>query len=187
MPSCHICAEPLKLPVCLPCGHAFCSQCILVSTNTPVRRCPSCRSGYSVDMRPSRTNTESTRTPTPPSPRNEPPEPSSSSKAASLEIARLRAENHALRTHCSMWRKRAETHGEANLHLIKFASALRDQASQIARDRNELEQRCFLLKRQLDGEFEEPSGPVPLSGQKPPSAGSDTRKRRRTSDDSNKS
>jgi hypothetical protein len=51
-----------------------------------------------------------------------------------------------------MWRKRAETHGEANLHLIKFASALRDQASQIARDRNELEQRCFLLKRQLDGE-----------------------------------
>jgi hypothetical protein len=104
-----------------------------------------------------------------------------------------------------MWRKRAETHGEANLHLIKFASALRDQASQIARDRNELEQRCFLLKRQLDGEsvwffldwpglfdreifrFEEPSGPVPLSGQKPPSAGSDTRKRRRTSDDSNKS
>lgn len=69
-----------------------------------------------------------------------------------IEMARLRAENHALRNNCSMWRKRAEAHGEANLNLLKFARALRDQASQIARDRNELETRCFMLKKQLDGD-----------------------------------
>lgn len=75
----------------------------------------------------------------------------SNDKALS-EIARLRGENNALRNQCSMWRKRAEAHGEANLNLLKFAQAIRDQASQIARDRNELEQRCFMLKLQLDGE-----------------------------------
>ncbi len=77
------------------------------------------------------------------------PAPSSNNKAS--EIVRLRAENLALRNHCEMWRKRAEMHGEANLQLLKFARAMRDQASQIARDRNELEKRCFLLKKTLDG------------------------------------
>lgn len=51
-----------------------------------------------------------------------------------------------------MWHKRAEVHGEANLNLLKFARAMRDQASQIARDRNDLEKRCFMLKQLLDGE-----------------------------------
>lgn len=68
------------------------------------------------------------------------------------EIARLRAENLALRNHCEMWRKRAEMHGEGNLQLLKFARGLRDQASQIARERNDLEKRCFLLKKTLDGD-----------------------------------
>jgi len=68
------------------------------------------------------------------------------------EMARLRAENNTLSNNCSMWRKRAEAHGEANLNLLKFARAIRDQASQIAKDRNELESRCHMLKQQLDGE-----------------------------------
>lgn len=68
------------------------------------------------------------------------------------EIARLRTENHALRNHCALWRKRAEMHGKANLKLINFAQALRDQASQIARDRNDLERRCLLLKQTIDGD-----------------------------------
>jgi len=74
-------------------------------------------------------------------------------RGAPSEIARLRAENKELRTNCSLWRKRAELHGEANLNLLKFARAVRDQASRIARDRNDLENRCLMLKQQLDGEY----------------------------------
>ncbi len=73
-------------------------------------------------------------------------------KDKTSEMARLRAENHALRNHCALWRKRAETHREANLTLLNLARVLRDQASQIARDRNDLEKRCFLLKQMIDGD-----------------------------------
>jgi len=77
---------------------------------------------------------------------------SSLEQAPVTEMARLRAENHALRNHCALWRNRAETHGKANLTLLNLARVLRDQASQIARDRNDLEKRCFLLKQMIDGD-----------------------------------
>lgn len=68
------------------------------------------------------------------------------------EVARLKAENQALQSSSAMWRRRAEMHGEANLGLLKFAKAMRDQMVQISRDRNDLEERCFALKRSLDGD-----------------------------------
>lgn len=80
------------------------------------------------------------------------PSSASSSSNKASEIARLRAENLALQNHCEMWRKRAEMHGKGNLQLLDFARAMRDQASQIARERNDLEKRCFLLKKTLDGD-----------------------------------
>jgi predicted RNase H-like nuclease (RuvC/YqgF family) len=79
---------------------------------------------------------------------------SSSSRKEDLaaEVARLKAENQALHSSCAMWQRRAEMHGQANLGLLKFARAMRDQMSQIARDRNDLEERCYSLKRALDGD-----------------------------------
>jgi len=71
------------------------------------------------------------------------------------ELARLRAENQTLRQHTASWRKRAELHGKAHLHMLNFAKAIRDQAATIARERNELQKQCASLKRRLD---EEPDG-----------------------------
>lgn len=74
----------------------------------------------------------------------------SCSTSESSELARLRAENHALRNNCLMWRKRAETHGAANLGLLNFARVVRDQASILARERDELRKNCSALKRKID-------------------------------------
>lgn len=66
------------------------------------------------------------------------------------ELERLRAENEALRSNCVMWRKRAEMHGAANLGLINFAKAVRDQAGHLARDRENLQTRCRSLSRKIE-------------------------------------
>ncbi|KIM39682.1 hypothetical protein M413DRAFT_447140 [Hebeloma cylindrosporum] len=73
-----------------------------------------------------------------------------SSSSASSELARLRAENIALRNNCALWRKRAEMHGAANLGLLNFARVVRDQASHLARERDELQTRCHSLKRKVE-------------------------------------
>ena len=70
--------------------------------------------------------------------------------SSSSDISRLQAENHALRNHCAMWQRRAEIQGSANLNLIKLANTIRDQASHIARERDELQRDCSLLKSKLD-------------------------------------
>lgn len=70
--------------------------------------------------------------------------------AAESELQRLRAENEALRSNCGMWRKRAEMHGTANLGLINFAKMVRDQATILARERDELQTQCRSLKRKIE-------------------------------------
>ena len=77
---------------------------------------------------------------------------SDTSSTSEDELARLRAENSNLRTQCMMWHRRAELHGAAILGLLDFARILRDKASSLSRERNELETRCYALKRQLDEE-----------------------------------
>jgi hypothetical protein len=77
---------------------------------------------------------------------------SNTSSTSEDELARLRAENSNLRTQCMMWRRRAELHGAATLGLLDFARILRDKASSLSRERDELETRCYALKRQLDEE-----------------------------------
>jgi hypothetical protein len=71
---------------------------------------------------------------------------------SSSDISRLQAENHALRNHCVMWKKRAEIQGSATLNLIKLANTIRDQASHLARERDELQRYCSWLKSKLDGD-----------------------------------
>jgi len=78
------------------------------------------------------------------------PSTSVASSSQASEISRLQAENVALRTSCAMWRRRAELHGSANLGLLNFAKMVRDQASNLAREREELQNCCLLLKRRLD-------------------------------------
>ena len=41
---CAICAEPFRKPLCTPCGHIFCRECITTVINGSNRRCPICRS-----------------------------------------------------------------------------------------------------------------------------------------------
>ncbi len=67
-----------------------------------------------------------------------------------IELQRLRSENEALRSNCSMWRKRAEMHGSANLGLINFAKVVRDQAALLGRERDNLQVRCRLLSRKVE-------------------------------------
>jgi hypothetical protein len=72
--------------------------------------------------------------------------------ASSSDISHLQAENHALRNHCVMWKRRAETQALANLNLIKLANTIRDQASHLARQRDELQRHCSWLKSKLDND-----------------------------------
>ena len=75
---------------------------------------------------------------------NDTPIPSSSS-----DISRLQAENSVLRNNCAIWQRRAEIQGSANLNLIKLANTVRDQASHIAHQRDELQKYCSWLKSKL--------------------------------------
>lgn len=77
-------------------------------------------------------------------------EPSSLPPSVSEELAKLHAENQTLRSHCVLWRRRAELHGAATLGLLDFARMVRDQAVTLARERDELKRQCQSLKRKLD-------------------------------------
>jgi hypothetical protein len=70
--------------------------------------------------------------------------------SVSEELAKLHAENQTLRSHCVLWRRRAELHGAATLGLLDFARMVRDQAVTLARERDELRRQCQSLKRKLD-------------------------------------
>ncbi|PPQ68062.1 hypothetical protein CVT26_007346 [Gymnopilus dilepis] len=150
-------------------GHIFCSECIVqtvkaVKPYTHMQPCPICRSLYNVApinlnvvppnlrqfITPSvrrlyidETPVEEASETNGANGRPEPPSPTS-------ELSRLRAENIALRNNCAMWRKRAEAHGAANLNLLNFVRAIRDQAATLARERQQLEQHCRVLKRKLE-------------------------------------
>ena len=66
-----------------------------------------------------------------------------SSKALSLEVARLRAEVEALKCNCSMWRRRAEAHSSTTIGLLKLCRAAKDQFTRTCRERDTI-QRNYL-------------------------------------------
>lgn len=175
MASCNICIDDLKTPISLPCGHIFCSECIFktvraVKPPTQFHPCPVCRSLYSVAPISPALIPQQLRLHINPSIRrlfidSAKGESSNSMTNTSSnpedELARLRAENRNLRTQCVMWRRRAELHGAATLGLLDFARILRDKASSLSRERDELESRCYALKRQLDEEDYVPEARAP--------------------------
>lgn len=83
---------------------------------------------------------------------SKPAQPSSSSSDLQTENARIRAENAALQKNCAMWRKRAEAHSSSTLGLLQLMRLTRDQAMQVARQRDELRRKCEILQRRLYGE-----------------------------------
>ncbi|PPR07003.1 hypothetical protein CVT24_011089 [Panaeolus cyanescens] len=167
MLTCRICLEDLQRPVSLPCGHIFCTQCIVksvqaVQSYTALHNCPICRSLYNIaplnpsvvpaHLRPFVTPSIRRVFLDPSDQEKELPKDSETPPVddAAAELQRLRTENAALRNQCGMWRKRAEMHGSANLGLLNFARAVRDQASQLAREKLELEGRYLTLKRKAE-------------------------------------
>lgn len=74
----------------------------------------------------------------PPKPEQPSASISGSSDTLSMEVARLRAENDALRHNCSMWRKRAEVHSAATLGLLEMSRTAKDQIFQLAQERDKI-------------------------------------------------
>ncbi|KAH6915748.1 hypothetical protein BKA70DRAFT_469402 [Coprinopsis sp. MPI-PUGE-AT-0042] len=176
MSMCSICLEGYKRPVSLPCGHVFCTECLArtVQTVQPARNfhsCPTCRTAYSIvpvnssaippHLRPflsagiRRVYLDGDASVTESNGTEHPSSPTSASHESSDELDRLRAENQTLRSHCVLWRRRAELHGAATLGLLDFARMVRDQATTLARERDELKRQYGSLKRKL----EESNGP----------------------------
>lgn len=164
MSSCNICLEGFKRPVSLPCGHIFCAECIVqtIQCVKPVRNvhpCPLCRAPFNIvplnplvvppHLRPFVTPTIRRVYIDSPETSGEPSSSSIPPKVAE-DLAKLRTENATLRSHCLSWRRRAELHGAATLGLLDFARMVRDQAANIARERDEMKRECQSLKRKLD-------------------------------------
>lgn len=76
-----------------------------------------------------------------PPPKREGPDTSAleSSRSLSTELARLRAENDALRYNCLMWRKRAEVHSAATLGLLELSRTAKDQIVQVVQQRDTIQ------------------------------------------------
>ncbi|KAF8347996.1 hypothetical protein F5887DRAFT_881394 [Amanita rubescens] len=168
MAACNICTNDLISPVCLPCGHVFCNDCIFrairaIAPLTTMHHCPTCETSYSTATLDPAAVPPHLKANLLPSIRkihfggpSMPAQPSSSSDAdLQTENARLRAENAALQKNCSMWRKRAEAHSSSTLGLLQMMRLTREQAMQAARQRDELRRKCEVLKGRLYDEDDE--------------------------------
>lgn len=164
--SCCICLEDLNSPVSLPCGHVFCYECLkravqVIRPYSTLHTCPTCRMLYFITpldistvplhLRPHITpSIRKVYLDLPPKDTNSGPKTSplntatlDSSKALSLEVARLRAEVEALKYNCSMWRRRAEAHSSTTIGLLKQCRAAKDQFTRTCRERDTI-QRNYL-------------------------------------------
>lgn len=65
------------------------------------------------------------------------------------EMARLQAENSALRGNCNLWRQRAEIHASATLGLLSLARSTHCFASKVKHERDELEHQFETLKAKM--------------------------------------
>ncbi|KAF8892190.1 hypothetical protein BD779DRAFT_97380 [Infundibulicybe gibba] len=182
--SCGICIENFKSPMSLPCGHVFCSECLLravesIKPYTTLHACPVCRTPYTVAnidpalapsyLRPNLTPSIRRLFLDEPSPSNHLP---TSLEVAAKEIARLTAENQALRKNCGMWRRRAEVHSAATLGLLGLARITRDQVLEMKVEKDKVEIQYHSLKRKFEesrSNCEPPrSGDTPSIGPKSP-------------------
>ncbi|KAJ7281314.1 hypothetical protein C8J57DRAFT_1173200 [Mycena rebaudengoi] len=164
MPCCSICFEPFKAPVCLPCGHIFCRECIApphdsVDACSIQHFCLACRAPYNVvtadpalvppHLRPHllpqiRPVFFDALLPTASASTSEP-----TRTHADPDLGRALAENTALRLGCATWRRRAEVHAAAKQGLLAVARTGKTHALRMQAERDEALRRCALLKRKL--------------------------------------
>jgi len=163
MLTCNVCAGCSSSPVCLPCGHIFCNDCVFrtiraIAPLTTLHHCPACQTPYSTVMLDDVTVPPHLRANLLPSVRKLQPtasataavkSSSSSSVELQTEVARLKAENAALQKNCGMWRKRAEAHSSSTLGLLQLVRRARDQAIEVSHQRDELRMKCEALQRRL--------------------------------------
>ncbi|KAK7059790.1 RING-type domain-containing protein [Favolaschia claudopus] len=168
--TCSICLEAFTSPVSLPCGHVFCRECIrrAVGSNKPrniPQSCPTCRGPYSVVAIDPALVPYHLRSHVLPSIRpvfidNSSPAPSPlaststsaatpSAQTPSDELERALAELNTLRTHCALWRRRAETQAAGNSTLLRFVRAAKDCALRMRAERDAERSQSVLLKRKL--------------------------------------
>ncbi|PFH50279.1 hypothetical protein AMATHDRAFT_94993, partial [Amanita thiersii Skay4041] len=164
MAACNICPKNLDSPVCLPCGHIFCDDCIqrairAIAPFTTFHQCPVCQTPYSTGYIDPTTVPPPLRPNVLPSVRKLHMSSVSSTPIRQgvsgsgdnhdllVENARLRVENGALQKNCAMWRKRAEAHSSSTLGLLHMVRMARDQAICVAHERDELRKRCDALQR----------------------------------------
>ncbi|KAJ7252672.1 hypothetical protein C8J57DRAFT_1722859 [Mycena rebaudengoi] len=164
MPYCSICVESFKAPVCLPCGHIFCRECIArtvdsVDASSIQHFCPACRAPYNVVAPDPSLVPSHLRPHLLPQIRpvffDAPPQTTSASTSeptrthADPDLGRALAENTALRLGCTTWRRRAEVHAAANQGLLALARTGKTHALRMQAERDEALRRCALLKRKL--------------------------------------
>ncbi|KAJ7281282.1 hypothetical protein C8J57DRAFT_1056878 [Mycena rebaudengoi] len=158
MPCCSICLESFKAPVCLPCGHIFCHECIArtidaVDACSIQHFCPACRAPYNV------VTAEPALVPPHLRPHLLPhirpvffdaaPQTTSASTQSDPDLGRALPENTALRLGCATWRRRAEVHAAANQGLLTLARTGKTHALHMQAERDEALRLCALLKRKL--------------------------------------
>ncbi|KAJ7281298.1 hypothetical protein C8J57DRAFT_1500001 [Mycena rebaudengoi] len=164
MPYCSICFESFKAPVCLPCGHIFCRECIAgtvdaVDACSIQHFCPACRAPYNVVSADPSLVPSHLRQHLLPQIRpvffDAPPQTTSASTSeptrthADPDLGRALAENTALRLGCANWRRRAEVHAAANQGLLALTRTGKTHALRMQTECDEALRRCALLKRKL--------------------------------------
>ncbi|KAI0072298.1 hypothetical protein K474DRAFT_1605376 [Panus rudis PR-1116 ss-1] len=162
MPTCVICLDVLKNPACLPCGHVFCSECIvqLVRNVHPYVNqhfCPTCRQQYTITTVDPKLVPPNLQLHVSPCIRKlsldySKPKTESTSEPVELECARLRAENESLKQCCNVWCNRARLHARTTLGLVSMVRMSKDAAMAIKAEKEELEKKYNSLKRQLEHE-----------------------------------
>ncbi|KAK2464027.1 hypothetical protein APHAL10511_003971 [Amanita phalloides] len=165
MAACNVCLNNVTSPVCLPCGHIFCNDCIsrairAIAPFTTMHHCPSCQVSYNAAVLNPATVPPQLRAHLLPSirklqlsgPSAAAQAPAASGSDLQTENARLRAEKAALQKNCAMWRKRAEAHSSSTLGLLQMMRMTQDQAVLVACQRDELRRKCDILQRRLYGD-----------------------------------
>ncbi|KAH8833229.1 hypothetical protein DL96DRAFT_1459096 [Flagelloscypha sp. PMI_526] len=177
--TCNICLEELKDPASIPCGHVYCTPCLIRTVNAThpyselTHHCPTCRAAFifsapdpaivPLHLQPYITPSvrrlyletspivnEDDETELGPSSWSSSSSSASSSSSPPTQINRLSAENATLRTHLEKWRIRAEIHGNANLSFLHLTKTAKYAAIKCQREKEDIQRKYEALVRKVE-------------------------------------